>query len=369
MLILFLTVTTTAGCRSLSGLGNLGNAVINTHSTQDPVQVHRESELSSIERGRGLDDRQLLKHNKYIQNNYKPKSKYPEGYTYLSEEDRSKAEYLKNKVEVIDTSKAKTCNKIKDERIIIDIQNSISYYASLLGANAVLIHKEITQGQYTYTDLTYYDCDLELQFSQYKQKRYDQDLGSLWTVMVGSYTQRQGLLNDLGDVGTSVGFQYNNLYDKNWGFHFMFSLDHFFDTNSELLRPKLRDEDFTNYLWAFGPSYRQKITQELFIKYDLGLGFNFIEIDTYRTNYEISDEEATTFAFSLVHKLGAYYKFNRNIVGGKDLFYGTDYYLGLSILHYNLPNVFGQFLKDTTSLDNYAGSSTAIYLEFGGLSF
>lgn len=135
----------------------------------------------------------------------------------------------------------------------------------------------------------------------------------------------------------------------------LFAFDHFVDTNSELLKPKFTEEDYTNYMWAIGYSGEYKLSKRNSIQIGLAPAINFIEIDTARTNTNLSNAEATDTTLSFLQKFtyNIYYDDGPRKRG-----------IGFSILHYWTPNPLQSFANDTLKKNTLEGTSTAFYIDF-----
>ena len=191
--------------------------------------------------------------------------------------------------------------------------------------------------------------------------------------MVGSYISRNGFLKKLGDVGPTVGINilnYNkNNYSKQFsldlGWYFHVSLDHFFNTDSNLLKTKFIDEDYTNYLWSIGASLRYSFTDEFRINYTVGPAVNFLEIDTDGSNYQLSDKEATRTTLSIIHQLGFYYYLNGK--GSPNSRDGAA--VGINLLYYYMPDALGFWARSQAETEDYGGGSFSVMLSLKNISY
>jgi hypothetical protein len=184
----------------------------------------------------------------------------------------------------------------------------------------------------------------------------ERDGSTSFRFMVGSYISRQGLLKELGEVGPTFGFSIYNYFDVDKKYHngwyILFGLDHFVDTDSTLLQPKFSEEGFTNYIWSFGWAHRYKLNDDFALGYDIGPAINFIEIDTFGTNPELTDYEATDTTISLVQKFSL-------IMGELN---GTHF--ATALFYYWTPNILGDFARNNLDRNDLGGSSLALQFEF-----
>lgn len=177
------------------------------------------------------------------------------------------------------------------------------------------------------------------------------------SLLVGRYIHRDGILRELGNTGPTFGVQFNS-YTMNdsslhhgWFIHWSF--DHFFETNSKLFLPKFWDESFTNYMLGGGYSMRWMPSDWVQLFYHGGLAFNFLEIDTNRTNPNLTDEEATSMSISTIHRVGL------NIGWGGEEF--KEHWFGPSILWYWVPSPLAAFAKDKDDRENTGGSFALMF--------
>lgn len=246
-------------------------------------------------------------------------------------------------------------------------ENSIRYIAVERFDNLVLVKNKKQKENKLFYTIELYNCD-NLKKRKNITKRFIKSTDSIeFDLLAGTYVDRNGFLKKLGETGPSVGltFQYyprnrTNYFDNvDLGFHIHFSFDHFVDTDSTFLQPKFSEEDFTNYLWSIGPSFRY-INNNIFqINYLAGLGVNFLEIDTNRRNKELSDEEATRTTISGVHQLSFFYRMINDLKYGSN--FVSDKLIGINFLYYWMPDALGKF-EDNTSYGSYSGGSYAIFL-------
>jgi len=188
--------------------------------------------------------------------------------------------------------------------------------------------------------------------------------------MLGSYIARNGFLKKLGDVGPTIGFNFKNykevnqskIFNIDLGWYLHGSLDHFFNTDSKFLKPKFFDENYTNYMWSAGPSIRYHLSKNFKMDYAVGPSINFLEINTSGSNANLSNEEATTISFSLIHQLGFYYFLDDKKTTNQSA-------IGLNLLYYYMPNALGEFAAHNTELKSYSGGSFSLMLSMKTITF
>lgn len=180
-----------------------------------------------------------------------------------------------------------------------------------------------------------------------------------FSLLLGRYIHRDGVLRKLGNTGPTFGVQidkYTTRHDTSlhhgWFLHWSF--DHFFDTNSKLLKPKFWDESYTNYMLGGGYSLRWMIKDWVQLYYHGGLAINYLEIDTSRTNSNLTDQEATDNTLSTIHRAGI-------SIGWEGEGF-KEHWFGPSLLWYWVPNPLAKFGKDDSDIEN-TGGSLAFYFD------
>lgn len=260
----------------------------------------------------------------------------------------------------------KTINEHLETTNPSNAEDYIRAYAADNYANTIhKINIEVDK-PYTIVEANIYNCPEKAQRENNTVSNTFKTNSSEFDLFFGFYLGRNGLLKDLGETGPTLGFTYQSYYPGETfglaklssGWHIHFNFDHFVDTNSTLLKPKFTNENFSNYLWSVGPSFRYLVNKDLQINYNPGLGINFLEIDTSGTNSTLSDEEATRTTISMVHQLGVYYRIENNIKNG-DL-KKSDTLFGINMLYYWMPNPLGEFANNNLKADTYGGGSYAI---------
>lgn len=288
----------------------------------------------------------------------------------------------KNMVDLkIDTDPPENCTNEREYKHYI-IQNKnmlqrnrfLKFQTSKHNANYIqMIESKYLNDKY-FLNYKLYDCasgpkrttPAEIREASTSQTEFD--------LMIGSYIARNGFLKKLGNVGPTVGLNiinYNkNNYSKQFnldlGWYFHVSLDHFFNTDSSFLKPKFGDEDYTNYMWSFGASFRYSFSDEIKMNYTLGPAINFLEIDTSGSNYQLSDEEATRTTFSIVHQLGLYYYIDNP---HKNSLSKNSTALGINLLYYYMPDALGFFARSRSDIDSYNGGSFSLMLSLKSITF
>ena len=177
------------------------------------------------------------------------------------------------------------------------------------------------------------------------------------SLLFGRYIHRDGILRELGNTGPTIGIQFNSYSlsesSLNHGWFVHWSFDHFFETNSKIFLPKFWDESFTNYMLGGGYSLRWMPSDWFQFYYHGGLALNFLEIDTNRTNPNLSDDEATSMAISTIHRVGL------NLGTGGENF--KTHWFGPSILWYWVPSPLAAFAKDQADRENTGGSFALMF--------
>ncbi len=177
------------------------------------------------------------------------------------------------------------------------------------------------------------------------------------SILLGRYIHRDGILRELGNTGPTFGIQVNRYEVRKSSLHhgwfIHWSFDHFFETNSKLFMPKFWDESFTNYMLGGGYSLRWMMCDWIQLNYNGGIAFNFLEIDTHRTNSNLTDDEATSMAISTIHRVGL------NVGWGGEGF--KDHWFGPSILWYWVPSPLAAFAKDKEDRENTGGSFALMF--------
>ena len=180
-----------------------------------------------------------------------------------------------------------------------------------------------------------------------------------FSVLLGRYIHRSGILRELGNTGPTFGVQINSYTIKtsplHHGWFIHWSFDHFFETNSKLFMPKFWDESFTNYMLGGGYSVRWMMEEWLQLTYHGGIAFNFLEIDTNRTNPYLTDDEATSLAISTIHRIGLSFGWGGNEGGIREHWFGP------SLLWYWVPAPLAAFAKDKEDRENTGGSLALMF--------
>lgn len=185
----------------------------------------------------------------------------------------------------------------------------------------------------------------------FKKRQYHQY--NDFTLSVGAYFHRQGILNRLGEMGPTFGLTYASFDDDKVdrpdtiGFFVHWSFDHFFETNSKLLQPKFFNENYTNYLLAGGLAFRWLLSPSVQLHYKGGFALNFIEIDTFGPGDPEKDRELSDVTVSTVHKASLDVRPYRN----------ADWRLGTGVFYYFAPNPLGKFSAD--GIEESTGGSWA----------
>jgi hypothetical protein len=179
-----------------------------------------------------------------------------------------------------------------------------------------------------------------------------------FSAFIGNYFHRNGLLQELGDVYLTFGLEYRGFKksDKT-GWYVLWTLDHFWRTNSKILKQKFWDEDFANYMISIGWAFRSKLSKRWRFNYDIGPALNFIESDTNYTNNEGDDQDYTDLTFSFVHKINLEYIINLESDGSSKR-------LGVALYTYWAPNPIGKFLDTAADFKVISGASSSWLLEF-----
>lgn len=251
-------------------------------------------------------------------------------------------------------------SEVKDEKYI-------QYLGAKYFSNTARILNKYKKDDLTFYSIVLYDCPKGYKREKTTIKSVKNSNTAELDVLLGSYIERNGFLKLLGETGPTIGFSFNRFSKNNvnyfgevdLGWHLHFNFDHFVDTDSSFLHPKFSEEDFTNYLWSVGPSLRYIANHHVQLNYNLGLGINFLEIDTNRTNENLSNAEATRTTTSLVHQLGIYFRTN-------DFFEEYNYkrehsLVGINLLYYWMPDALGEFADNNSELESYSGGSYAIF--------
>lgn len=182
-------------------------------------------------------------------------------------------------------------------------------------------------------------------------------------IFTGAYLHRDGILRQVGETGPTFGLSlttYKKSLDNGinkHGMFFLWSFDHFWRTNSKLLKPQFYDKDFTNYMLGFGYAYRHIFNSKIQFHYKGGLVINFIEIDTFGGGDVETDREYSDVTGSTIHKLGIDYLIRER---DNPLEY-SQLRLGPSIMYYYSPNLLGKFGDESN--DRKTGGSLAWSLD------
>lgn len=264
-----------------------------------------------------------------------------------------------------------------DEDEDVDAQEYPVIRAAELFANTVHQKSLSTKNEFIFMELDFYDCPGIVTRKNPTAGLLKTNSSHEFDWLIGAYVDRTGLLKQLGKTGPTAGIniQFYNpkgeelgaTFTKGWYLHVSF--DHFFDTNSTLLKPKFNNADYTNYLWSAGWAGRYLFNQNFQLNYLVGPALNFLEIDTNRYNTELTDEEATRTSISIIHQLSFHYRVENHMktyrLGDKE----SDVLLGVNLLYYWMPDALGSFAASNSSAESYGGGSLAAMfsLKFQGL--
>lgn len=189
-----------------------------------------------------------------------------------------------------------------------------------------------------------------------KKKEYHQY--NDFTFSLGAYFHRQGVLKRLGEMGPTFGFTYASFDDDKVdhpdkiGFFIHWSFDHFFETNSNLLQPKFFNENYTNYLLAFGVGLRWFLSPSVQLHYKGGFALNFIEIDSFGPGDIEKDRELSDLTVSTIHKLSLDVRPYRS----------AEWRFGPGLFYYFAPDPLGKFSAD--GIQESTGGSWAWTIDF-----
>ncbi|MCP4912802.1 MAG: hypothetical protein GY909_06765 [Oligoflexia bacterium] len=229
-------------------------------------------------------------------------------------------------------------------------KDDLSAEATRLGADTILITKDEGWGA-SKTSLRgkAYRCDRnekrpELIFSNAKNLHRNSD----FSAFAGSYLTRHGILRELGETGPTIGLLFADYSGRltssinKHGFFGMWTMDHFWKTNSKLLKPKFINENFTNYMFGGGYAFRHVFNEKFQFSYKGGFALNFIEIDTFGPGDAQMDEEYSDVTISTIHRISADYLLikKRNPVLDKQV------RIGPSLFYYFAPDPIGKFSND-----------------------
>jgi hypothetical protein len=264
-----------------------------------------------------------------------------------------------------------------DEDEDIDAQEFPVIRAAELFANTVHQKSISTKDGLIFMELDFYECagisTRKNPTSNLLKTKSSQEFD--W--LIGAYVDRTGLLKQLGKTGPTAGIniqfftpkgnKVGTKFTKGWYLHASF--DHFFDTDSTLLKPKFYNADYTNYLWSAGWAGRYLFNKNFQVNYLVGPALNFLEIDTNRYNTELSDEEATRTSISFIHQLSFHYRVDNNMKSYGSIKKESDVLLGMNLLYYWMPDALGSFAANNSSAESYGGGSLAVMLslKFQGL--
>lgn len=271
----------------------------------------------------------------------------------------------------ISDSSPKNCDLVDKKKVYLDQSDSSEYYFKIIAGELYSNHVHVLTNKvidnFLMLEADFYNC-------AFLKQRENPTLSILSNIdtteidmMMGRFVERNGFLKNLGETGPTMALNihfYNPATSKKFaqGFYLHFSFDHFFDTDSSLLKPKFTDEDFTNYLWSAGYTARYFINTNIQLNYSIGPAINFLEIDTNRTNQELTDDEATRTSFSLIHQFGVSYRVKNNLRYNN--FIKFDHLIGINFLSYWLPDPLGDFANSNLPYKSYSGGSTAILLSW-----
>ena len=112
---------------------------------------------------------------------------------------------------------------------------------------------------------------------------------------------------------------------------------------------------------AGGYAYRFILTPSIQLQYKGGLAFNFIEIDTFRSNGDPNDDKYTDISVSTIHKLGVDFLVRK--IEAHNILKTSQIRLGPSVFYYFSPNPLGKFKLDDNKDELTTGGSFAWYFE------
>lgn len=219
------------------------------------------------------------------------------------------------------------------------------------------------------SDLNFSPELLEISETRKRKIRLHDNLDFSFTA--GKYLARHGVLKKLGRLGPTIGLELasfvedTHIYQSkqkrfHHGWFVLWTFDHFWKTESQLLKPQFRDFDYTNYMLGAGYAFRYILSKEWQIHYRGGIAFNFIEIDTFRENEEASDSEFSDITFSTIHKIGFDYLIRSS---ENHDFSGANIRFGPSLFYYFAPDPLGKFELTTENRAAGPGGSLALMLD------
>ena len=251
-----------------------------------------------------------------------------------------------------------------------DAHSFIKYIAAESYANTAYLDKIYFKDDKLFIKGQVFNCQEKPQRPNRTKRQIYRNSSTEFDILAGSYVSRNGFLKSLGETGPTFGFNVsffkpenaNTKRSESFGWYIHFNFDHFVDTDSTFLKPKFQNEDFTNYLWSIWAAIRYMPTNYFQMNYNIGPAINFLEIDTGRTNQDLSDEEATRTTISIIHQLGFYFRIKNNIKYNN--YSSSDQLIGLNILYYWMPDPLGEFAVNNTDLESYEGGSFAFLLSW-----
>lgn len=293
----------------------------------------------------------------------------------LTEEDI----LFKENIRYVEETEVKDCHKLFDFSHHADNSNEgtriLNNEAAKRRSDSIVVTKE-EHGFFSHDlEASLYRCHAEkTNFEKMKSDKFEKHKYFEMDIFMGSYISRHGILRELGAGRFSLGleltdfnilanasFQKNDLYAHH-GLFMLWTFDHFLDSNYKILKPEFFDQDYTNYMLAFGYAFRTYLHPRWQLNYRGGFAINFIEVDTFRKNGDNNDSKYTDITISTVHKLGLDYLVKKS--SSETIFKQTPIRIGLSLLYYFAPDPLGKFGKTDELKIGSSGGSTAWYLDF-----
>lgn len=208
----------------------------------------------------------------------------------------------------------------------------------------------------------YYDCSehFRTQSREWVERKSQSD----FSFFAGRYIQRDGVLKKLGRMGPTLGVEYARFSEQheNHGFFLTWTFDHFWKTNGSLLKPEFSDQDYTNYMAGGGYAFRLPIGDRIQLHYRAGIAFNFIEIDSFRSNGDPDDGKYTDITLSTIQRLGFDILLKKR--ERRKLIPENQIRIGPTLFYYWAPDPIGKFKLTKEKKSDSPGGSLSLSLNF-----